>query len=109
MTITKNPRAAALYSGSIGAYLESSTRTIDQIQDLAQLCVCRDWLIEHNPLFSRYARCRQWLEYDHEIPRPLPAMEPSTADETRPMSWPDLILNPIPYHPETRDEAVMIG
>src|SRR2546421_2606370 len=44
------------------------------------------------------------MDIDHNIHQPLPAMEPSSAEEIRPMIWPDLILNPNPYHPETRDE-----
>lgn len=104
MTVTKNQHAAALYSGSIGAYLESSTRRIDQIQDQRQLCACRDWLVEHNPLFARYAPHERWMEDDHDIHRPFPVMEPSDREEIRPMNCPDLILNPMPYHPETRDE-----
>jgi hypothetical protein len=92
MTITRNPRAVALYSGYIGAYRESSTRWIDQIQHQQQLSACRDWLIVHNPLFVQYAPCRRWMEADHDINRPFPVMEPSSIEEIRPMSCPDLIL-----------------
>ena len=36
--------------------------------------------------------------------RSLPSMEPFNADEPRSANWPDLLLNPIPYYPETRNE-----
>jgi hypothetical protein len=91
-----------LYSGSIGAYLESSTRQLDRIQNQQQLCACRDWLIQHNPLFARYTQSQKQISPTDR--RPLPSIEPSNADKPRPVNWPDLLLNPIPYHPETKDK-----
>ena len=50
MHVTRNARAAALYGGVLGAFLESSDDAIDQGHDRGLLQRCCEWLLEHNPL-----------------------------------------------------------
>ena len=49
-----NPRAIALFSGALGAYLERDAATaIDRGTDQAGLRRCRDWLLTNNPVFNK--------------------------------------------------------
>jgi hypothetical protein len=101
MNITHNPRAVALFSGSIGAYLESSQNTIDRGHDLTHLKRCRSWLLTHNPIYRRYD-VRSELNIS-----PLPTAELSNKDSEiveRPLGRPDIVLNPEPYDLATQNE-----
>lgn len=101
MGLTKNHRAVALYSGCIGAFLESSSNRLDVGHDVDHLERCRIWLLNNNPLFQRYD-IRAELQL-----HPLPTASISTLtvnEETRPMYYPDLVMNPIDYLPETANE-----
>jgi hypothetical protein len=53
-TRPRNERAIALYSGTIAAWLESNAHNrADQGHDQIALNRCRDWLLQHNPVFHR--------------------------------------------------------
>ena len=52
MHITKNDGAATLYSGVLGAFLESTNDALGQGHDLGHLQRCREWLLEHNSLIK---------------------------------------------------------
>ena len=54
MNIIRNPRAVALYSGTIGVFLESSDIQANTGHNLDLLHSCRDWLLANNAIFSRY-------------------------------------------------------
>lgn len=56
MQITRNTRARALYTGTIGAYVEASTSRIDANHDVVRLEIAAQWLQENNPLVQRYAQ-----------------------------------------------------
>lgn len=53
--MSHNPRAVALYSGSIGAFLQTSTHQLDQQQNAQALSVAAAWLEETNHLMQEYA------------------------------------------------------
>jgi hypothetical protein len=99
MNITRNPRAIALFSGMIGAYLESSQCRANSGHDIQLLNQCRQWLLHHNPLFARHD-VRSELDI-----HPLPSADLFDEEaEARPPNRPDIILNPDPYDPSTQDE-----
>ena len=99
MNITRNPRAIALFSGVIGAYLESNQSKINSGHDIKLLNKCRQWLLEHNPLFAHYnVQPRLCIN-------PLPNTNLFDEDvEVRPSNRPDIVLNPDPYDERTQDE-----
>ena len=109
MQVTRNLRATALYSGLLGAFLESSSAhaTVDVNHDWQHLQSCRAWLLANNPLFLQYYPLTLEANLPDEdassIDR-LPRWETSTTEERRPPNRPDLILNPAPYPVETHDE-----
>ncbi|KID83911.1 DNA helicase PIF1, ATP-dependent [Metarhizium guizhouense ARSEF 977] len=95
-----NERANMLYSGTLGAYLQSSSHRVDQHQNLEHLIHVRNWLLQRNPVFQRND-VRAHLQIDH----PLPTAElPENSDERRPQTRPDLVMNPFQYDQETRNE-----
>ncbi len=99
MNVTRNPRAIALFSGLIGAYLESHQGRIDSGHDIQLLNKCRRWLLAHNPLFARYD-----IQAELGI-NPLPTTNLFDEDaEIRPPNRPDVVLNPDPYDEKTQDE-----
>ena len=100
MKVSQNQRAIALYSGSIGAFLESSVSHSDQGYDTAHLEQCRIWLIQNNSLFCQYD-VRSELQI-----QPLPTVEliDSSTKETRPTARPEVVMNPFEYPSETRNE-----
>ena len=109
MQVTRNLRATALYSGLLGAFLESSSAhaTVDVNHDWQHLQSCRAWLLANNPLFLQYypltLEANLPDEDESSIER-LPRWETSITEERRPPNRPDLILNPAPYPVETHDE-----
>jgi hypothetical protein len=95
-----NERANKLYSGTLGAYLESSPHRVDQHQNLEHLIHVRNWLLQRNPVFQRND-VQAHLQIDH----PLPTVDlPEDSDERRPQTRPDLVMNPFQYDQETRNE-----
>jgi hypothetical protein len=101
MNVTHNTRAIALFSGTIGAYLESSGNGIDRGHDLVHLETCRAWLLAHNALYARHD-----VMSELRIP-PLPLADLfDEEDETegRPLNRPDIVLNPNVYDAATQDE-----
>jgi hypothetical protein len=99
MNVTRNPRAIALYSGTIGVFLESSDIQANTGHNLDLLHLCREWLLVNNAIFSRYD-VRSELQL---LPLPLATLC-SEEEETRPPNVPDLVLNPEPYARETQNE-----
>lgn len=99
---TQNPRAIALYSGVLGAWLESSRHNRhDRDHDIALLERCRDWLLENNIVFQRHE-----VLANIQVPDPLPLIQliNDHREERRPANRPDVVLNPHEYDPETRNE-----
>ncbi|KHO10729.1 endo-1,4-beta-xylanase-like protein [Metarhizium robertsii ARSEF 23] len=95
-----NERANMLYSGTLGAYLQSSPHRVDQHQNLEHLIHVRNWLLQRNPVFQRND-VRAHLQIDH----PLPTADlPENSDERRPQTRPDIVMNPFQYDQETRNE-----
>ena len=62
---------------------------------------CRDWLLRHNPVFHRND-IQSYLQVNN--PLPVVHLENEVGDERRPNNRPDLVVNPFPYHQETRNE-----
>jgi hypothetical protein len=63
-----NPRAIALFSGALGAYLESdASDAIDWGTNQAGLRRCRDWLLVFNPAFNK-----NYIRRNLQVPNPLP-------------------------------------
>jgi hypothetical protein len=101
-TNPKNPRAIALYSGMLGAWLESHRcNQYDQGHDQDALRECRDWLLENNTVFQRND-VRAYLQVGN--PLPLAHLIDEDGDEQRPPNRPDLVMNPFQYEQHTRDE-----
>jgi hypothetical protein len=99
---TQNPRAIALYSGVLGAWLESSRHNrYDRDHDVELLERCRDWLLENNPVFQRHD-----VQANIQVPDPLPLIQliNDHRQERRPANRPDIVLDPHQYDPETRNE-----
>ncbi len=99
---TQNPRAIALYSGVLGAWLESSRHNRhDRDHDVALLEICRDWLLENNPVFQRHE-----VRANIQVPDPLPLIQliNDHREERRPANRPDVVLDPHQYDPETWNE-----
>jgi hypothetical protein len=99
---TQNPRAIALYSGVLGAWLESSRHNrYDRDHDVELLERCRDWLLENNPVFQRHD-----IRANIQVPDPLPLIQliNDHRQERRPANRPDIVLDPFQYDPETRNE-----
>ena len=96
-----NPRAIALFSGALGAYLERDAATaIDRGTDQAGLRRCRDWLLANNPVFNK-----NHVRRNLQVPEPLPQVVlPAESEEVRPVNRPDLVMNPFRYPIEVRDE-----
>ena len=96
-----NPRAIALFSGALGAYLESNaSNAIDRGHNEAALRTCQDWLLAHNPAFNK-----NHVRRNLQVPEPLPQVVlPTESEEVRPINRPDLVMNPSRYPPEVRDE-----
>jgi hypothetical protein len=92
MKVVRNARAAALFSGVLGAFLESSTRDFDQGHDTALLTRCREWLIQNNPIYRRY-EVRAELQI-HPIPT---VVLPAGSLENVPYARPELIMDPLDY------------
>jgi hypothetical protein len=95
-----NERASKLYSGTLGAYLESSPHRVDQHQNLEHLIHIRNWLLQRNPVFQRND-VQAHLQIDHPLPT---AQLPDNSDERRPQTRPDLVMDPFQYDQETRNE-----
>ena len=94
-----NQRAIALYSGTLGAYLESSSHLHDGNHDRLQLEQAAEWLVRHNALY------RQWYDGIRSITEPnLPVMQPVNLLESRPPLRPKIIMNPEAYDVETGNE-----
>lgn len=99
---TQNPRAIALYSGILGAWLESSRHNRhDRDHDVELLERCRDWLLENNPVFQRHD-----VRANIQVPDPLPLIQliNDHREERRPANRPDIVLDPHQHDPETRNE-----
>ncbi|KAF5120845.1 hypothetical protein E5D57_013181 [Metarhizium anisopliae] len=89
-----------LYTGTLGAYLQSSPHRVDQHQNLEHLIHVRNWLLQRNPVFQRND-VRAHLQIDH----PLPTVDlAENSDDRRPQTRPDLVMNPFQYDQETRNE-----
>jgi hypothetical protein len=101
-TRTRNPRAIALYSGVIGAWLESSAHNKpDQNHNQVALNQCKDWLLQHNSVFQRND-VRANIHVDN--PLPVAQLLQEAGIERRPANRPDLVVNPFNYDQETRNE-----
>jgi len=99
---TQNPRAIALYSGVLGAWLETSRyNRHDQDHDLTKLEQCRQWLMEHNSVFQRND-----VRANIQVPDPLPLLQliQEHRDERRPQNRPDFVMDPMRHDPQTRNE-----
>ncbi|KAK9444150.1 DNA helicase PIF1, ATP-dependent [Metarhizium brunneum] len=95
-----NERANMLYTGTLGAYLQSSPHRVDQHQNFEHLIHVRNWLLQRNPVFQRND-VRAHLQIDH----PLPTVDlAENSDDRRPQTRPDLVMNPFQYDQETRNE-----
>ncbi len=99
MNVTRNPRAIALYSRTIGVFLESSDIQANTGHNLDLLCLCQDQLLANNAIFSRY-NIRSELQL---LLLPLATLY-SKEKETQPLNIPNLVLNPKPYTRETQDK-----
>src|SRR5271167_4633403 len=89
INVTRNPRAIALFSGIIGAYLESSQSRVNTGHDIRLLNECRQWLLQHNPLFARHD-VRTELGMN-----PVPSTDLFDEEaEVRPSNRPDIVVNP---------------
>jgi hypothetical protein len=99
---TQNPRAIALYSGVLGAWLETSRyNRHDQDHDLQKLEECRHWLMQHNTVFQRND-----VRANIQVPDPLPLLQliQEHRDERRPQNRPDFVMDPMMHDPQTRNE-----
>jgi hypothetical protein len=99
---TQNPLAIALYSGVLGAWLDSSAHNHhDRDHDLQLLETCRDWLPQHNVVFRRND-----VLANIQVPDPLPLLQliNDHREERRPANRPDVVMNPLQYDSETRNE-----
>ena len=99
MYFSSNERALALYSGTLGAYLESSSHLHDADHDHPLLQRAADWLIQYNPLYQRW---HDGIGLTSELN--LPIMNPMDDQETRPSLRPEIIMNPEAYDVETGNE-----
>ena len=89
----------ALYSGTIGGFLQSSPQALDRGQDAQGLTAAANWLKTHNRFLQGYTVSII------DIPTVrLPTFETSDPDERRPCHRPDLIVRADQYDPETHDE-----
>jgi hypothetical protein len=99
---TQNPRAIALYSGVLGAWLESSAyNRFDRGHNIALLEQCRDWLLQNNPVLQRND-----VRANIQVPDPFPLIQliNEHREERRPANRPDIVMDPLQYDPETRNE-----
>lgn len=99
---TQNPRAIALYSGVLGAWLESSRHNrYDLDHDLVKLEQCRDWLLLNNAVFQRND-----VRANIQVPDPLPLLQliQEHREERRPQNRPDFVMDPMRHDPQTRNE-----
>jgi hypothetical protein len=100
-----NPRnldAVALYSGAIGAFLESTAHNNRwEGHDLRTLQQCREWLLVNNPVFQRND-VRGHIHADD--PLPIVHMDEEPGQRPRPPNRPDLVLNPFEYPQHTHNE-----
>jgi hypothetical protein len=101
MNLTYNTRAIVLFSGTIGAYLESSRNGIDRGYDLVHLETCRVWLLAYNTLYARHD-----VMSELRIPPLLLAdlFDEEDEAEGRLLNRPDIVLNPNMYNAATQDE-----
>src|SRR5256885_1692956 len=99
MHITKNARAAALYSGVLGAFLESSDDAIDQGHDRDILQRCREWLLEHNPLMRQF----DWRSQLNASSFPTVHTSDSTL-ENNPSMRPEIVMDPSTFESEVNQE-----
>ena len=83
----------------IGTFLESSQKSIYSNHDIQLLNTCRQWLLMHNPLFTRHD-VRSELGMN---PVPSAVLFDEEAED-RPLNRPDIILNPEPYEERTQNE-----
>ena len=104
MQFTKNSRANALYSGTIGAYLEVSELPFDQGHDHIALEQAAIWLYANNPLVQRFASSLS----PTNIPR-FPTLQTSDESEVRPCYRPDIIVHGDPFDNETHNEDFAFG
>ena len=66
-TRPKNKQAIALYSRTIAGWLESNTyNRADRVYDQLLLTCCKNWLLEHNPVFHRND-IENYLKIDHPL------------------------------------------
>jgi hypothetical protein len=99
---TRNKEAIALYSGSLGAWLEPNRyNKWYQGHDQQLLSASIDWLLANNPVFQRND-VRAHLQVD--IPLPLVDLVDDNPEELRPQSRPDFVMNPFQYDRQTRNE-----
>jgi hypothetical protein len=99
---TQNPRAIALYSGVLGAWLETSRHnSYDRDHDLTKLEQCRDWLMLNNAVFQRND-----VRANIQVPDPLPLLQliQEHREERRPQNRPDFVMDPMRHDPQTRNE-----
>lgn len=102
ITKPQNPRAIALYSGVLGAWLETSRyNRYNQGHDLAKLEECRHWLMQHNSVFRRNE-----VRANIQVPDPLPLLQliQDFRDERRPQNRPDFVMDPMMHDPQTHNE-----
>lgn len=103
MNLTRNRRAIALYTGCIGAYLESSKNRFDEGHDLELLNRAKRWLLEHNSLFQRYD-VRRELGLDVFPTVTVFSGDVSSTQQQMPWNRPDIVLNPYDYPVSTTGE-----
>lgn len=99
---TQNPRAIALYSGVLGAWLESSRHNrYDRDHNILLLERCRDWLLQNNVVFQRND-----VRANIQVPDPLPLIQliSDHREERRPANRPDFVMDPLQHDAETRNE-----
>ena len=103
MNITRNSRALALYSGTLGAFLQSSNHSQNQGHDQEHLERCRQWLIRHNPTF------RKWsfgiVSYPtHISPYPTVELICEPHVEIRSLNRPKIVIDPLNLAQEMANE-----
>jgi hypothetical protein len=104
--VSRNPRAHHLYTGIMGALLEPENRGVDNphhiYQRQAAIEEAARYLICNNPLFQNFT-ISSFRLYNNSIPR-ASEVSSQTATQFHNFPFPELVVNPTNYHPETHDE-----
>ena len=101
VTQPQNMRAILLYSGSLGAFLETSQNPLDRDHNLQHLRNCRDWLLHHNAVFQRH---NVLATVRIENPFPVVRLLDEAGERLPRGNRQDIVMNPFDYDAETANE-----